>query len=105
MVDKQASDLHVKAGGPPYFRVDGQLIKPDFPRLSPTDTVEAAYALMNEKQAKRFAEHNEVDFAYSIAGLGRFLANIFKQRGTVGIAIRRVLTTSEIGRASCRERV
>jgi twitching motility protein PilT len=94
MVDKQASDLHIKAGGPPYFRVDGQLIKPDFPRLSPTDTVEAAYALMNEKQAKRFAEQNEVDFAYSIAGLGRFRANIFKQRGTVGIAIRRVLTTS-----------
>ncbi|MBN2028576.1 MAG: type IV pilus twitching motility protein PilT [Actinobacteria bacterium] len=94
MVDKQASDLHIKAGGPPYFRVDGQLIKPDFPRLSPTDTVEAAYALMNEKQAKKFAECNEVDFAYSIAGLGRFRANIFKQRGTVGIAIRRVLTTS-----------
>ena len=94
MVDKQASDLHIKAGGPPYFRVDGQLIKPDFPRLSPTDTVEAAYALMNEKQAKKFAERNEVDFAYSIAGLGRFRANIFKQRGTVGIAIRRVLTTA-----------
>lgn len=94
MVDKQASDLHIKAGGPPYFRVDGRLIKPDFPRLSPTDTVEAAYALMNEKQAKKFAERNEVDFAYSIAGLGRFRANIFKQRGTVGIAIRRVLTTA-----------
>lgn len=94
MVDKQASDLHIKAGGPPYFRIDGQLEKPDFPRLSPTDTVEAAYALMNEKQAKKFAEHNEVDFAYSIAGLGRFRANIFKQRGTVGIAIRRVLTTT-----------
>jgi twitching motility protein PilT len=94
MVDKQASDLHIKAGGPPYFRIDGQLIKPDYPRLSPTDTVEAAYALMNEKQAKKFAEQNEVDFAYSIAGLGRFRANIFKQRGTVGVAIRRVLTTS-----------
>jgi len=94
MVDKRASDLHIKAGGPPYFRIDGQLVKSDFPRLSPTDTVEAAYALMNEKQAKKFAERNEVDFAYSIAGLGRFRANIFKQRGTVGIAIRRVLTTS-----------
>jgi len=94
MVEKQASDLHIKAGGPPYFRIDGQLFKPDFPRLSPTDTVEAAYALMNEKQAKKFAEYNEVDFAYSIAGLGRFRANIFKQRGTVGVAIRRVLTAA-----------
>ncbi|MDI6873592.1 MAG: type IV pilus twitching motility protein PilT [Actinomycetota bacterium] len=94
MVEKQASDLHIKAGSPPYFRIDGQLVKSDFPRLSPTDTVEAAYALMNEKQAKKFAERSEVDFAYSVAGLGRFRANIFKQRGTVGIAIRRVLTTS-----------
>jgi twitching motility protein PilT len=94
MVENQASDLHIKAGGPPYFRIDGKLVKPDFPRMSPTDTVEAAYALMNEKQAKKFAEHNEVDFAYSISGLGRFRANIFKQRGTVGIAIRRVLTTA-----------
>jgi twitching motility protein PilT len=93
-VEKQASDLHLKAGSPPFIRVDGELLKTDFERLSPTDTVEVAYALMNEKQAKRFAEHNEVDFAYSIAGLGRFRANIFKQRGTVGIAIRRVLTTA-----------
>ncbi len=93
-VEKQASDLHLKAGSPPFIRVDGELIKTEFERLSPTDTVEVAYALMNEKQAKRFAEHNEVDFAYSIAGLGRFRANIFKQRGTVGIAIRRVLTTA-----------
>lgn len=94
VVEKQASDLHLKAGSPPYIRVDGELIKTDFPRLSPSDTVEAAYALMNEKQAKKFAEQNEVDFAYSIAGLGRFRANIFKQRGTVGLAIRRVLTTA-----------
>jgi twitching motility protein PilT len=93
-VEQQASDLHLKAGSPAFVRVDGDLIKTDFQRLSPTDTVEAAYALMNEKQAKRFAEFNEVDFAYSIAGLGRFRANIFKQRGTVGIAIRRVLTTA-----------
>ncbi len=93
-VEQQASDLHLKAGSPAFVRVDGDLLKTEFPRLSPTDTVEAAYALMNEKQAKRFAEYNEVDFAYSIAGLGRFRANIFKQRGTVGIAIRRVLTTA-----------
>ncbi len=94
MVEHRASDLHIKAGSPPYFRIDGRLVKGDFPRMTPTDTVEAAYALMNEKQAKKFADNNEVDFAYSIAGLGRFRANIFKQRGTVGIAIRRVLTTA-----------
>lgn len=93
MVDIEASDLHIKAGGMPSYRVDGELVQAeDFPRLSPQETVEAASALMNDTQAKKFAKNNEVDFAYSVAGLGRFRANIFKQRGTVGIAIRRVLT-------------
>ena len=91
-VEQQASDIHIKAGSPPYLRVDGTLYETDFPRLSPTDVVEIAFSLMDEKQARVFHETNESDFAYSVAGLGRFRANIFKQRGTIGIAIRRVLT-------------
>jgi twitching motility protein PilT len=47
---------------------------------------------MDEKQARAFEETNEADFAYSVSGLGRFRANIFKQRGTIGMSIRRVLT-------------
>jgi twitching motility protein PilT len=91
-VEQQASDIHIKAGSPPYLRVDGVLYETDFPRLSPTDVVEMAFSLMDEKQARLFHETNEADFAYSVSGLGRFRANIFKQRGTIGIAIRRVLT-------------
>jgi twitching motility protein PilT len=91
-VEQQASDIHIKAGSPPYLRVDGTLFETDFPRLSPTDVVEIAFSLMDEKQARVFHDTNEADFAYSVAGLGRFRANIFKQRGTIGIAIRRVLT-------------
>lgn len=91
-VEQKASDIHIKAGSPPYLRVDGTLYEADFPRLSPTDVVEVAFSLMDEKQARSFHETNESDFAYSVAGLGRFRANIFKQRGTIGIAIRRVLT-------------
>jgi len=91
-VEQKASDIHIKAGSPPYLRVDGTLYEADFPKLSPTDVVEIAFSLMDEKQAKTFHETNEADFAYSVAGLGRFRANIFKQRGTVGLSIRRVLT-------------
>ncbi len=93
MMAQRASDLHLKAGGPPYFRIDGNLIDSDFPKLTPNDLVEVAFALMNERQAKRFAERNEVDFTYGLSGVGRFRVNIFKQRGTVGLAIRRVLTS------------
>jgi len=91
-VEQRASDVHMKAGSPPCLRVDGTLVETDFPRLSPTDVVEIAFSLMDEKQSRDFHETNEADFAYSVAGLGRFRANIFKQRGTVGISLRRVLT-------------
>lgn len=91
-VEQKASDVHLKAGSKPYLRVDGILFETDFPKMSPTDVVEIAFALMDEKHARVFHETNESDFAYSVAGLGRFRANIFKQRGTVGISIRRVLT-------------
>ena len=92
-VETKASDVHIKAGSPPYLRVDGTLVEADFPKLSPTEVVEIAFSLMDEKQARLFHETNEADFAYSVAGLGRFRANVFKQRGTVGISIRRILTT------------
>ena len=91
-VEQKASDVHLKAGSPPYLRVDGTLYQADFPVLAPPDVVEIAFSLMDEKHARAFHETNESDFAYSVAGLGRFRANIFKQRGTVGISIRRVLT-------------
>jgi twitching motility protein PilT len=92
-VEQEASDIHVKAGSPPYLRVDGRLMQTDFPKISPKEAVDIAFSLMDEKQARAFHETSETDFAYSVSGLGRFRANIFKQRGTVGISIRRILTT------------
>ena len=92
-VEQGASDVHIKAGSPPYLRVDGVLIGTDFPKLSPKDIVDIGFALMDEKHARVFHETSEVDFAYTVAGLGRFRANIFKQRGTLSISVRRVVTT------------
>jgi twitching motility protein PilT len=94
LVDRKGSDLHVKAGGPPYVRVNGELSKTDFPALTAADCEKAALDLMDEEQAKRFKEHGEVDFAYSGQGLGRFRVNCFRQRGSVGMACRRVLPGS-----------
>ncbi|MDQ3620166.1 MAG: PilT/PilU family type 4a pilus ATPase [Actinomycetota bacterium] len=94
VVDKKASDLHIKAGGPPYLRVSGRLSKTDFPAMSSSDCERAAMELMDEAQAKAFKERGEVDFAYSEHGLGRFRVNVFLQRGSVAIAARRVLPGS-----------
>jgi twitching motility protein PilT len=94
LVDQRGSDLHVKAGGPAYVRVNGHLLKTDFPPLSAADCERAAMDLMDDDQARKFKETGEVDFAYSEQGLGRFRVNVFRQRGSVGMACRRVLPGS-----------
>ena len=94
VVDTKASDLHVKAGGPPYVRVNGRLAATDFPALKAADCERAAMELMAEEHVRQFKDKGEVDFAYSEAGLGRFRINVFRQRGSVGLACRRVLPGS-----------
>ena len=84
-----ASDLHVKAGSFPFIRVGGEL-RPvvDAPRLTQEDTLDMSFSMMTNRQKQRFKEVSEVDIGYGVAGLGRFRANIFQQRGTVGIVVR-----------------
>ncbi|MGI8775094.1 MAG: type IV pilus twitching motility protein PilT [Actinomycetota bacterium] len=94
IVDSKGSDLHVKAGGPPYVRVNGHLFKTEFPALTAADCERAAMELMDDEQAAKFKDKGEVDFAYSGEGLGRFRVNVFRQRGSVGMACRRVLPGS-----------
>jgi twitching motility protein PilT len=94
LVDEQASDLHVKAGGPPYVRLNGNLRITEFPALTAAECEQAAFDLMDDEQASKFKEKGEVDFAFSEQGLGRFRINVFRQRGSIGIACRRVLPGS-----------
>ncbi|MGZ4120093.1 MAG: type IV pilus twitching motility protein PilT [Actinomycetota bacterium] len=89
--ENMASDIHVRAGGPPYLRVDGDLIPVDVPPLAPEDSERLAFALMTDEQGRMFRQTNEIDFAYTLDGVGRFRVNAFRQRGLVGVAIRRVL--------------
>jgi twitching motility protein PilT len=84
-----ASDIHLKAGLPPLFRVDGALVPlKNAERLTPEQLHGIATSIMTPGQKNHFDKHHEVDLAYSIAGLGRFRVNTFMQRGTVGIVFR-----------------
>ncbi len=84
-----ASDIHLKAGLPPMFRVDGALVPlKDARRLPPEDISRMAFGIMNNWQKERFKEFNELDLAYGVPGLGRFRVNVFQQRGTIGIVLR-----------------
>jgi len=90
-VDHGASDLHVKVGSRPFLRVDGKLIPAEAPVVTPADTERIAFAIMPKARAEEFLASSEADFAHTVAGLGRFRVNVFRQRSSVGIVFRRVL--------------
>ncbi len=84
-----ASDIHLKAGLPPLFRVDGVLVPlKNGDRNTPEQLNGIVNQIMTPGQRSHFEKHHEVDLAYSIAGLGRFRVNTFMQRGMVGIVFR-----------------
>src|SRR5881398_2363447 len=97
-----ASDIHLKAGLPPMFRVDGSLVPlKDARRLPPEEIARMAYGIMNDYQKEKFKAQNELDLAYGVPGLGRFRVNVFQQRGTVGMVLRviptQIKTVDELG--------
>jgi twitching motility protein PilT len=94
VVDNKASDLHIKAGGPPFVRLNGQLTRAPFEAMTAADCERIAMGLMSAGQAQSFKIRGEADFAHSEPGLGRFRVNVFRQRGSVALAIRRVLPGS-----------
>jgi twitching motility protein PilT len=84
-----ASDIHLKAGLPPMFRVDGSLVPlKDARRLPPEEISRMALGIMNDYQKEKFKAQNELDLAYGVPGLGRFRVNVFQQRGTIGVVLR-----------------
>jgi twitching motility protein PilT len=91
VMEQRASDLHVKVGSPPFIRVDGHLQATPFDVVNAADTERMAFGIMPKDRADEFMSHCEADFAHSIAGMGRFRVNVFRQRGSVGLVFRRVL--------------
>lgn len=87
-MENRASDLHLTVARPPMIRVDGELSMLSDEILTPKSVEELAMNLLNDKLKIEVLEKGEVDFAYSLPGLGRFRANVYKQRGTYAMAIR-----------------
>lgn len=88
-IERDASDLHLKAGNHPIVRVHGDLLPlTSLPRLSPKDTLELADQMMTDYQRSKLKEDLDLDLAYSLPGFGRFRGSIFYQRSSVAIALR-----------------
>lgn len=90
MIEKKASDLHLRVGLPPTLRVDGLLQEIDSKALSVDDIEKITDQILSQQQKQRFLVKNELDLALSVSGMGRFRVNFYRQRGTVGIAMRSV---------------
>ena len=100
-VAKGASDLHIKVGAYPMARIAGNLVPiSEDKRLMNEDTLAMGAQMMSPEQRDKFIKSQEVDLAYSVAGLGRFRVNIFQQRGTMGMVLRviptKILTVDDL---------
>jgi twitching motility protein PilT len=94
VVERGASDLHLKVGSPPVLRIYGELVPlDDLPNLTPKDMQEFFAQVTTEEQKEEFARELELDFAYSVSGLARFRVNAALQRGTITLAFRRIFWT------------
>ncbi|MFZ5649019.1 MAG: type IV pilus twitching motility protein PilT [Bacillota bacterium] len=110
------SDVHLTVNRAPVFRIHGKLVSfesPDlrpkleldvnyFKSLSPEDTVSLAKQIMvSSGKFDFFCQTGDLDFSYSIEGVGRFRVNAYRQQGNVGLAIRlinsRIMSFQELG--------
>ena len=90
LVQRNASDLHLKVGRPPTLRLHGDLVALDHPALRPEDLKGLAEQLMTPRQVKEFTENKECDFAIGVPGIGRFRCNVYQQRGSLCYAMRAI---------------
>ncbi|MDA8171835.1 MAG: type IV pilus twitching motility protein PilT [Nitrospiraceae bacterium] len=88
-----SSDLHIKVGAPPVFRTNGALVfKEGVPVISRDEALRLAFSVMSQPQRDLFKKEGDLDFAYSVQGLGRFRCNVFMQRGTTSLVLRVIPT-------------
>jgi twitching motility protein PilT len=91
MVHTSASDVHLTPGFAPAIRVRGQIMAMEGqPVLTPQQTREIVYSVLNDDQRKRFETNKQLDFAYAIPGVARFRVNVFFQRGSISAAFRHI---------------
>lgn len=90
MIRMGASDLHIKPGTTPHLRVNTRIIATKGQPMTAGQTAELGYGLMSAVQREQYERHGSLDVAYEIEGSDRFRINVFRQRGSMAIAVRRV---------------
>lgn len=86
--DRDGSDLHMVVDSPPLVRVRGSLEQLPIPALTPRDTEDALSQLAQAEEVEVFQQEMELDFGFTMPGVGRLRCNAAKQRGAVSLAVR-----------------
>jgi len=84
------SDLHLKVGSPPVFRIDGVVHRAELAVVTPRDTEHYLNAIITDRARRSFDDAGEADFAISRPGRGRYRVSAYRQRGSVSLVLRRV---------------
>lgn len=87
-MQRKCSDVHLKAGVPPMFRLYGELYKADTPPLTPEDVRRLAYSALTPEQIVTFERNKELDFAFTTPERARIRANMAMQRNTIAAFFR-----------------
>ena len=92
MVNRRASDLHIRAGGPAYLRVDGELVTAAPDSIAAAEVEGMLASILSQRAKGIFADRGEVDFGFQAGEVARFRVNVFRQRGRLAVAIRFIPT-------------
>ncbi len=93
VIERRASDLHLKVKNPPILRINGSLVALSAPPFEAAELQSLIESMLTDDQRATFWRDLELDFAYSVPGLSRFRVNVFQQRGAIGAAIRTIPMT------------
>jgi twitching motility protein PilT len=88
LAQRGGSDLHLKVGRPPLFRIAGDLLATSFPEVTRQEMQESMFHIMTPPVKRKFEKTLESDFAYEVPGLARFRVNAFVQKQEIGAAFR-----------------
>ncbi len=91
-IQKDASDIHLKTGGPPFYRIDGHMEPQGESPMLKEDIDQFLDVLLSEEQKRYFYKRGELDLAFTEKGVGRFRVNVYRQRGSVSMVLRRIKT-------------
>ncbi|MDR0305193.1 MAG: PilT/PilU family type 4a pilus ATPase [Chitinispirillales bacterium] len=90
MTKQNASDLHLRVGCPPFFRIHGTLIPAKMPDVTLEEMQSVLKEILTQEQIKNFSDHQEIDAGLSVPGVGRYRINVYSQRSTPAIAFRSI---------------